>query len=121
MTVKIFGREPAVLLALVQGLLALLLSLDVIGLTAETSALWYAVASAGVGIYLAYVTRETLLAAATGGASAVMALLIAYGTPLNVDQQSAILGFIAIALGFVLRAQNAPLEHPTLKYEEVTV
>lgn len=121
MSVKIFGREPAVLLGVVRAALALILSFDLLGLTPDLSALWYALAVSATAIYEAYVTRETLLSMAQGGAQAVLALLVAYGTPLNTDQQSVLLGFVAVVLSLFIRTQNAPLENPTFKHEPISV
>lgn len=120
-SVKIFGREPSVLVSVVEAFLALLLSMNALGLDANSVSLWMAAIVAALGLYTAYVTRETLLSAGTGFAKAALILAVAYGLPLNENQTVAVISFITITLGYVLRSQNAPLEKPTFKYEPVTV
>lgn len=112
MKVLIFGREPAVLSGVVEALLALLLSLNLFGLTPNDISLWMAGVTAALGLYTAYVTKQTVLGGAVGFAKAVLILAVAYGLPLNENQTIAVISFVTVTLGFVLRPQTGVVVSP---------
>lgn len=116
---KIFGREPAVIVGFIEALLALLLSfglLKFIGInTKEEVGIVMAVVSAVLGVYVAYVTSETLLAAVIGLTKAVIALLAMYNLQISLDQTAALLAFITLAITFFQRTQTSPLTNPSFK------
>src|SRR4051812_37237425 len=74
--VKIFGREPAVWIGVIEGFLALLLSWDEVGdafdLTNERVGAIMAVVVAGLALYVAAVTSDTMLGVVVGLGKAVL-------------------------------------------------
>jgi uncharacterized membrane protein len=118
---KIFGREPAALIGVLEGILAFALTLNVFGLTADSIGAIMAVVVAAFGLYSAYVTRDTLLGVAIGLAKAVIALFAAYGLPLSPDKTGALIALITVVFGLFQRTQTDPLVTPTFKYEPVSV
>lgn len=116
-TPKIFGREPAVLSSLVEAALALAISFHLLAWAHINSqaelALVMAVVSSGLGFYVAWVTRATLLGVAVGLVKALIALTAVYGLSINVEQTGTLIAFLTVAIGFFQRTQTDPLEHPS--------
>ena len=108
---KIFGREPAVIAGTIEAGLVLLLSFGLFDLTQDTIGLIMAVVVAAMGLYVAYVTSETLLAGVLSFIKAALALSAVYGFSLTVEQTGALLAFVSVAIGFYQRTQTSP--HPT--------
>lgn len=102
-------REPAALLGLVSGVLALLLSLDQFGLTNEKVGLIMGVATALAGIYTAYVTNATMLGVIVGAVNAAFALVAGYGFELSPDTTAAAIAIVTVVVGFFQRTQVTPL------------
>lgn len=111
---KIFGREPAVIAGTVEAGLVLLLSFGLFSLTQDTIGLIMAVVTAAMGLYVAYVTSETLLAAVLAFLKAALALSAVYGFSLSIEQTGALLAFVSVAFGFYQRTQTSPLVTPSL-------
>lgn len=109
-----FG-EPAFWVGLIEAVLALLLSLNLFDLTAETVSLIVAVVVAALGVYTAFVTRDTLLGVGIGFAKAALALGAGYGLALSTDQTAAVLAVITIGLGAYQRTQTSPAARPSLR------
>lgn len=109
---KIFGREPVVITNFVEGILALALAfhlLDFIGVdTAEEMAVIMAVVTTAMGVYIAYVTRDTLLGAVQGLIKAVIVLFAAFGYDLDAQQTAAILGITVLGAALWHRTQTGP-------------
>lgn len=124
-TPKIFGREPVVITNMLEGLLACLLAfhaLDVIGLNSpEDMAVVMAVVSSAMGLYVAYVTKDTLLGAATGFIKAGVALAAIFGWALTEQQTAGILLALAGVLAAWHRTQTGPAIVPSLNLEQHTV
>lgn len=112
---RLFGREPAFWVGLIEAGLALLLSLNLFGLTHELVSLVMAAVVAGLGVFTAWVTRDTLLGVGVGFAKAVLALAAGYGFSLSTDQTAAVIALLTIALGSFQRTQTQPLATPTFK------
>ena len=112
---KIFGREPAVIAGTVEAGLVLLLSFGLFNLTQDTIGLIMAVVTAALGLYVAYVTSETLLAAVLAFIKAALALSAVYGFSLSVEQTGALLAFVSVAFGFYQRTQTSPLVNPSFQ------
>jgi hypothetical protein len=110
---KIFGREPAVIVGTIEAGLVLLLSFGLFNLTQDTIGLIMAVVTAGLGLYVAYVTSETLLAAVLAFIKAALALSAVYGFSLTIEQTGALLAFVSVAFGFYQRTQTSPLPQPS--------
>lgn len=102
-------REPAALLGLVSGVLALLLSLDQLGLTNEKVGLIMGAVTAVAGIYTAYVTNATMLGVIVGAVNAAFALVAGYGFELSPDTTAAAIAIVTVVVGFFQRTQVTPL------------
>ena len=110
---KIFGREPAVIVGTLEAGLVLLLSFGLFDLTQDTIGLIMAAVTAAFGVYIAYVTSETLLAAVLAFLKSALALSAVYGFSLSMEQTGALLAFVSVAFALFQRTQTEPLENPT--------
>lgn len=108
---KIFGREPAAWVGLIESALTLLLAFG-IGVSQETFAPIMAVVVTLGGVYTAWATKDTMLGAITGLAKAVLVLSTVYGLMLTDQQSAAILGLISLIVGFWQRTQTSPVADP---------
>lgn len=112
-TPTVFGREPAVIVGLIQAALALAVSfgwLAVVGIRGQVElGIVMALVIAVLDVYVAYVTRRTLLAAAIGVFKAFAAFAAIYGFALTVEQTGAAIAFITFALGVIHQSQTEPL------------
>lgn len=110
---KIFGREPAAIVAAIQALLVLAVSfgwLDGIGLKGQDDvALVVAVVAAVGAVVLAYKTSETLLAPVVELFKAGLALAAIYGFALTTEQTGSVIAAITVVLALFQRTQVAPL------------
>lgn len=117
--ILILGREPAALVALIQGALALAVSfgwLTGIGLRGQDDvALVVALLSAVAAVYLGWVTDRTILAPIIEATKAALALGVIYGLTLNTEQTGLLVTFITIAVGFFQRTQVSPLTTPSFR------
>lgn len=111
----IFGREPAVYGGLVEVVLTLMLVFGVDGLSKQSIGLIMAVVSAALGLYTAWVTKDTLLGVAIGLLKAAFALLAGYGLELTQDQTGAIIAAVAVLLSVFQRTQTSPLAAPSMR------
>jgi hypothetical protein len=109
---KVFGREPAVYIAVIEAALALLVTFQLDGLSAEQSTNILAVSVAVGGVLTAWTTRDTLLGALSGLGRAGLVLGTSYG--LNLSQEQVGLATVAISAlaGVWLRTQTSPVETP---------
>lgn len=125
MNVKIFGREPVVIVNFVEGGLAFALAfgmLQGIGVdTAEEMAVIMAVVASSLGVYIAYVTRDTLLGALTGFAKAGIALGAAFGYDLTATQTSALLTGLAVLMAMWHSNRTGPASIPSLDLKQHSV
>lgn len=119
--VKIFGREPSAYVGLVEGILALALTLNLFHLTEDWVTGIMAVVTALGGIYTAYVTKDTLLGPVIGLAKAGFMLAVLLGFNLNVDQTGAIIFVITLVFGFFQRTQTSPAVTPSFKTSNTIV
>ena len=102
-------REPAALMGLISGVLALLLSLNQFGLTNENVGLIMGVVTAAVGVYTAWKTKDTMLGVIVTLVNAAFALVAGYGFELSVDTTAAAIAIITVVVGYWQRTQVAPL------------
>lgn len=102
-------REPAALLGLASGILALLLSLNQFELTNEKVGLIMGVFTALAGVYTAYVTSATMLGVIIGFVNATFALVAGYGFELSPDTTAAAIAIVTVLVGFWQRTQVSPL------------
>ena len=106
-------REPAALVGLVSGVLALLLSLDQLGLTNEKVGLIMGVITALAGVYTAWSTKDTMLGVILGAVNAAAALVAGYGFELSQDTTAAVIAIVTVIVGFYQRTQTTPLANGT--------
>jgi len=109
---RILGREPAAWAGLVQGLLALALSLHLVGLTAENVGLIMACFTAAMGVYVAWATRDTMLGVIVALVNSSAALAIGYGLDLSTETTSATIAVVTVLVGFFQRTQTSPADPP---------
>lgn len=112
---RVFGREPAAWVGLIEALLAFLVlfpAVSALGLTQEWATLVLAVVSAAAGVYTAWATRDTALAAILGLIKAAVGLTAFYGFALDTAQQAALLAAVAVVVGFFQRTQTTPVDAP---------
>jgi hypothetical protein len=112
---KIFGREPAAIVGLIEAALVLSLSFGLFNLTQDTIGVVMAVVSAGLGVYIAYVTNETLLGAVVGLTKALVALGAVFGLALTIEQTGSLIAFITLTMSFWQRTQVTPMDNPSFK------
>lgn len=110
---RVFGREPAAWSGLIQALLALALSLHMWGLSNEGVGLIMAVVAAAFGVYNAWVTANTTLAAVVGLLNATFALVAGYGYELSPMTTAAAIALVTAAAGLFHRTQTSPLPAPS--------
>jgi len=106
---KIFGREPAVILALVAALVKLgaAFGLDV---STDQQALINAVAAAAVGVAVAVMVHDGASAALLGLIQAAVALAVGFGLHWSADQQAVVMTAAAAVLAMWTRTQvTAPV------------
>ena len=101
---KIFGREPAALLALVAVAIKLLAAFGV-DLTTDQQAVLNAVAAAAVGLIVAVMAKDALAAPLYGFAQAGLALAIGFGLHWSAEQQAVVLSFVQVAIAMFMRTQ----------------
>lgn len=107
---KILGREPAVYIAVIESLLALLVTFQLDGLSADQAALILAAAVAIGGLLASFATADALLAALSGAVKAVLVLGTAYGLSLTQDQIGMTAVLVSTVAGVFLRTQTSPVE-----------
>jgi hypothetical protein len=107
--VKIFGREPAIWLAVVAALVYLV-DAFVFDLTDGQAALINGAAVAVLGVVTAFLTRDGWSAAGLGLVKAVLSLALGFGLKLSPDQQLAIMTVAtALVAAFVRTQAEAPV------------
>lgn len=117
---KIFGREPAALIGVVETFLVLLMAFR-LGVDQELLGAIMAVVTAGFGVYSAYVTKDTLLGAAVGLLKSALILAAVFGFTLTADQTAAVIALVTVGLSLFQRTQTTPLANPSFEREPVTV
>lgn len=120
--VRIFGREPVVISNAIEGILAALLAFHMLGFvgidSAEEIAIVMAVVSASLGLYVAYVTKDTLLAGVLALVKAVVALIAAYGYDLSAEQLAQLLAAITVVFALWHSNRTGPAEVPSLSLKQ---
>lgn len=102
---KIFGREPALWLALV-GNVVMFVSAFLVHLSDTQQGAVNAVALAAVGLLTAWqVAKEKLTPAILGFVSAVIALAVSFGLHLDAGNQTVIMGLVAAVVAMFVRTQ----------------
>ncbi|MFD8199964.1 hypothetical protein [Streptomyces sp. NPDC059701] len=109
---RIFGREPALLIATASAGLSLLVTFG-FGLSAEQAGAIVAVISAVFAVATAIVTRPIAPSAFTGLVAAVAALLAAYGLELSTEKIGALNAVVLAGLALLTRGQVTPANPST--------
>ncbi|MGH2595791.1 MAG: hypothetical protein ACRDH7_07485 [Actinomycetota bacterium] len=112
---KLFGKEPAAWVGLIEATLALAVAVGWLTWTREQTALVLAVVVAVFGVVTAYLTKDTLLGVLVGLTKAVIALVIGFGLTLSPELTAALIAFVTIAVSFFQRTQTGPAEVPGLR------
>lgn len=107
---RVFGREPAWWASTIEAGLTLLMVFDI--LSQNTFGYVLPVVQAGLGLYVAWVTKETMLSALTGLVKALLSALIIFGWALTDTQTAAVLAFVALVGGAFVRDRTYPLAYP---------
>lgn len=110
--VKVFGREPAAWVTLIEAT-AMIVGVQLLNWSVEQVAVVVAVASAILAVYVAYVTKDTMLAVIVGLGKALITLAIAFGLEIPDDRAALYIALITAVVGFWNRSQTAPLLKPT--------
>ncbi len=118
----LLGKQPAFWLGVIQAVLAFVLTLHQVAsqlhLTDERVGAIMAALFAVLGLWEAWAVRDTMLAALTAAAKALIALFAAYRLELSVDQTAALLGLVALLGGAFVRDRTSPLVRPTFRSTE---
>jgi len=113
--IVLFGREPAAWLALF-AVAVKLFSAFVMDVDMETQAWVNAVAAAGMGVLIAWITKDGVVAAILGLVQAVISLAVGLGLDWDVATQAVVLSFVSLALGAYDRTQvTAPVTREGLR------
>lgn len=109
-SVKLFGREPALVGAFLSAVLALLLGLGVVpGLTPQTAGLITALGAAVFGTYVAFAVKQNLLPAIVAAFQALVAVGVGFGLDFLTPELTGLLTSLLVgALGLFLRTQADP-------------
>lgn len=114
---KIFGREPALWLALIAVAVKLSTAFG-LDLTSDQQAVINAVAAALVGLIIAITTHDGIGAAAIGLVQAGIALAVGFGLHWSPEQQAIVLSFASAIVAMWTRTQVTapvpPVQRPTL-------
>jgi hypothetical protein len=105
---KIFGREPVVVLNALAAALGLIVSLGVTGLTAEQAGAIVGIATAILGAIAAAMTRPIAPQAFTTVVAAGAVLVGTYGYEISQETVGAINMLVLAALTLLTRAQVSP-------------
>ncbi|MEU0833386.1 hypothetical protein [Streptomyces sp. NPDC005969] len=100
-TPRIFGREPSAILGLV-AVVVQFFSAFVMDVSQDTQMLVNAVAAAAVGLAVAWMVHDGVIAAVTGFAQAALALGMNLGLGWSADRQAAVMAGITVVAQFWL-------------------
>jgi hypothetical protein len=109
--VTILGQEPAVILFMVNALVALLVAFG-LGLSQVQVAAISTIASAIVSIVVTLMTRPIVVSALTGAVTTLMTAVAGFGLEFTADQIGATVTVLSLVLGLVLRANVTPVSGP---------
>lgn len=108
---KVFGREPTLVLQVVSAVLSFLVASG-FGLTTEQAALIVAAISAVFGVVNAIMVRPFAPAAFTGLVGALAALAVGFGLNVSPEVVGTVNGLVLAVLGFLTRVQVTPTSDP---------
>lgn len=106
---KIFGREPALILAFIAALIQVVSSF-VLPLTTEQQSLLNGAAAALMGMITAVIVHDGVQAAVLGFIQGVLSVAVGFGLDVDPTKQSMIMALIAAALALWVRDRvTAPI------------
>lgn len=101
----VFGREPAVIIAVLASALQLL-GAHVFHLSDGAQGALVAIVTAAFGVWTAFhLSADKILPALLGFAQAAFSLFLAFGVDISAVDQSHILGFVTVVVGLFVRTQ----------------
>lgn len=106
---KIFGREPALIISTISAILSLIVTFN-IGMSGEQAGAIVAIISAVFGAIVAVATRPVAPAAFTAVVAAGAALLAAYGLNVSAETVGATNAVVLAVLALLTRGQVSPKE-----------
>jgi hypothetical protein len=114
---RIFGREPALWLALIAVAVKLIAAFGV-NVTADQQAVINTVAAAAVGILIAVSTHDGLGAAVLNFVQAGLAAAVGFGLDWSADRQAVVLSFVSAVVAMWTRTQVTapvpPVKRPSI-------
>jgi hypothetical protein len=105
--VKIFGREPALWLTLIQTALAVAVGLG-LTMTGDQMGLVNAAAAAVLGVVAAFAVRPFPVPLLMGAIQALLALAVGFGLHLDGTQVGLLNAAAAAVVGFIMRMHVSP-------------
>ena len=115
MNVKFFGREPALVMALV-AVVVQVVSAFYVDVSASQMTWINAATAAVVGLVIAVVAHDSLSAPVLGAVQAVVALAVGFGLDWTVEQQAVVMGLAGVLVSLFVRQQvTAPVPPPAEK------
>ncbi|MEU4224260.1 hypothetical protein AB0F17_08205 [Nonomuraea sp. NPDC026600] len=112
---KIFGREPAVILHALQAVLAFLVTLPALnqlGLTEEVSGWVMTLAAGAVALLVAIATRPLVVSALTGAVQTILTGFVAFGLPLSEQSSGALIAALNVVLMLLMPLGLTPAADP---------
>ncbi|MFG1683480.1 hypothetical protein ACGFNP_25150 [Nonomuraea sp. NPDC049269] len=112
---KIFGREPAVILHALQAVLAFLVTLPALnqlGLTEEVSGWVMTLAAGAVALLVAMATRPLVVSALTGAVQTLLTGFVAFGLPLSEQSSGALIAALNVVLMLLMPLGLTPAADP---------
>ena len=106
---RIFGREPALIVSTISAALSLIVTFNV-GMSGEQAGAIVAIVSAVFGAIVAAATRPVAPAAFTAVVAAGAALLAAYGLNVSAETVGATNAVVLAVLALLTRGQVSPKE-----------
>lgn len=106
---KIFGREPALIIGLLGSVLTALAALGMPGVSAGAAA---AITAAVAALVTAWATRPAMPALYTGAVTALAALLAEYGLHASDEVVASVSGVVLAAFALLTRGQVEPVASP---------
>lgn len=111
-TPSLFGREPALWIAVVQGFLMLAFTLGVPGVDGGLAGAVSLVLTAASTAWTALAVKPISPAVFTGVLVALVQLLSRWGLDLSEVQVSSITGFVLLVVTLIVRGQVTPTDDP---------
>jgi hypothetical protein len=111
---NILGREPAVLVGLLETALAVLLAFGLFDVSQKQLGAIVGLASAVLSFYVATATKDTLLGVALALGKSILSLAVAFGLDLTTEQTGVLIAFGTAVISAFQRTQTSPVQKLTL-------